>query len=84
MNKPIAKPVHAKSLKLVRVGNSTGVILSKELLAYLRVGLGDELSLTEVPGGFTLKRHDSGFEEQMEAAREVMARRRNALRELAK
>lgn len=84
MNKTTAKPVKAKSLKLVRVGNSTGVILSKELLAHLRVSLGDELSLTEVPGGFTLKRHDPGFEEQMEAAREVMARRRNALRELAK
>ena len=84
MNKPIAKPAKAKSLKLVRVGNSTGVILSKELLAHLRLNLGDELSLTEVPGGFTLKRHDAGFEEQMEAAREVMARRRNALRELAK
>ncbi|MEI9850963.1 MAG: AbrB/MazE/SpoVT family DNA-binding domain-containing protein [Sphingomonas sp.] len=84
MNKPLSKPGKSKSLRIVRVGNSAGVILSKELLAHLRVELGDELSVTDVPGGVTLTRHDPGFEEQMEAAREVMARRRNALRELAK
>ncbi|HEX8301597.1 AbrB/MazE/SpoVT family DNA-binding domain-containing protein [Sphingomonas sp.] len=78
MNKP------AKSLKVVRIGNSAGVILSRELMARLRVELGDELSLSEVPGGFTLTRHDPDFETQMNAAREMMARRRNALRELAK
>ncbi|HEY0624719.1 AbrB/MazE/SpoVT family DNA-binding domain-containing protein [Sphingomonas sp.] len=73
-----------KPLKLIKIGNSTGVILPKEVLARLRVGQGDEVSVSETPDGVTLRRHDGGFEEQMKAAREVMARRRNALRELAK
>lgn len=71
-------------LKLIRIGNSTGVILPKEMLAKLRVAQGDALSVIETPNGVSLSRHDDGFEEQMKAAREVMARRRNALRELAK
>ena len=54
------------------------------MLARLRAGPGDELSVTEVPGGYTIARLDAQFEEQMKAARDVMARRRNALRELAK
>lgn len=73
-----------KPLKIIKIGNSAGVVLPKEILARLRVELGDELFLTEGPGGFAITRHDPGFEEQMNAAREVMARRRNALRELAK
>ena len=54
------------------------------MLARLRAGPGDELSVTEVPGGYTIARLDAQFEEQMKAARDVMARRRNALRERAK
>lgn len=73
-----------KPLKLIKIGNSTGVILPKEVLARLRVGLGDELSVTDVPDGVEMRRHDDGFEEQMKVARDVMKRRRNALRELAK
>ena len=84
MNKAIAKPAKTYALKVIKVGNSSGVILPKEVLANLRVTLGDQLSIVDVPGGVALKRYDPGFEEQMEAAREVMARRRNALRELAK
>lgn len=84
MNKPIANLRKTYALKVVRIGNSAGVILPKEVLANMRVGVGDELSITDVPGGITLTPHDPGFEEQMKAAREVMARRRKALRELAK
>jgi putative addiction module antidote len=81
MNKPVSPP---KALKLIKVGNSVGVILPRHILARLGVAIGDELSVTEVPHGLELRPHDQGFEEQMKAAREVMSRRRNALRELAK
>ncbi|MES2988103.1 MAG: AbrB/MazE/SpoVT family DNA-binding domain-containing protein [Pseudomonadota bacterium] len=81
MNKPAAL---RKPLKLVKIGNSTGVILPKSVLSRLGVSVGDELSINELPDGIELRAHDQGFEEQMKAAREVMARRRNALRELAK
>lgn len=73
-----------KPLKLIPIGNSTGVILPKEVLARLRVGQGDALSLVETSEGVELRPHDVGFEEQMTVAREVMQRRRKALRELAK
>jgi putative addiction module antidote len=73
-----------KPLKLIKIGNSTGVILPKEVLARLHVELGEEVSITNTPDGIEMRRHDAGFEEQMKAARDVMKRRRNALRELAK
>jgi len=81
MNKPFTTP-HA--LKLIRIGNSVGVILPKQVLARLGVAPGDSVSIVDTPDGLELRTADHGFEEQMAAAREVMARRRKALRELAK
>ena len=81
MNKPVK---HARSLKITKIGNSAGVILPKELLAKLNAGVGDEISLTMDEDGITLTPLDTEFEEEMEAVREIMKRRRKALRELAK
>ncbi len=72
-----------KPLKLVAVGNSTGVVLPKDVLARLRLGQGDSLSLVETQHGIEARVLDPAFEEQMAAARAVMHRRRAALRELA-
>jgi putative addiction module antidote len=72
------------SLKVTKVGNSVGVILPKDIAAALRVNAGDQLFVTEVPGGFRLSSYDPEFEQQMSIAREVMRERRDALRELAK
>ncbi len=74
----------SKELKLVRIGNSTGVILPKELLARLNVAAGDSLSYSETPSGLSLNTHDDEFQTQMNEARRVMKTYRNALRELAK
>jgi putative addiction module antidote len=74
----------AQQLKLTQIGNSIGVILPKELLARLRSGKGDLLSVVETPGGIELRPHDPVFEQQMKIARDVMHRHRDALRELAK
>lgn len=71
-------------LKVIKIGNSAGVILPKELLAQLRVELGDTLSADKTEHGVELRHQDDEFEEQMALAREVMNRRRRALRELAK
>ena len=73
-----------KPLKLVAIGNSTGVVLPKDVLARLKVGQGDTLSVVETQDGFELRVHDPAFEDQMAIARDVMRRRRAALRELAK
>ena len=73
-----------KKLKLTAIGNSTGVILPKEVLERLRVGRGDELQVLETPNGIELTPFDPEFAEQMEAAEKVMREDRNLLRELAK
>lgn len=80
MNKPLA----SKELKLIRIGNSTGVVLPKELLARLKVEAGDTLAYSDTPSGVALSRPDEEFERQMVKAREIMKSYRNALRELAK
>jgi len=73
------------ALKLTQIGNSVGVILPKEVLASMNVGKGDTIYLTQAAGGgFTMTPYDAEFESQMEAARRIMKKRRNVLRELAK
>lgn len=73
-----------KPLKLIAIGNSTGIVIPKELLQELGVEQGDSLLATKTPGGVELRVGDPTFETQMKVAREVMRRRRAALRELAK
>lgn len=77
-------PVRIKKLKLVKIGNSIGVILPKEVLNRLNVSAGDHLSITQTAEGVTLAARDEEFDRQMAVARDVMERYRNALRELAK
>jgi putative addiction module antidote len=73
-----------KPLKLIPIGNSTGVILPKEVLRELGAERGQSISYIKTPHGIELRPHDAAFERQMEVAREVMRRHRSALRELAK
>jgi len=72
------------TLKLTQIGNSVGVILPKEVLSKLRVEKGDTLYMTEAPDGLRITPHSPEFEKQMAAARDIMKKRRAALRELAK
>lgn len=72
------------TLKITRIGNSAGVVLPKDVLARLNVQVGDNVSLVTTPEGIELRAAEADFEAQMAAAREVMARRKRALRELAK
>ena len=73
-----------KPLKLIPIGNSTGVILPKELLSELGAEQGQTISYIKTPHGIELRPYDAEFERQMEVAREVMRRHRTAFRELAK
>jgi putative addiction module antidote len=70
-------------LKLAAIGNSTGVILPKEVLHRLRVKRGDTLVLLETPGGIELTPYDPEFAEQMDLAEEVMRQDREILKKLA-
>lgn len=71
-------------LKITKIGNSAGVILPKEVLAHLNVAVGGTLSVITTPSGIELRAAETDFDTQMAAARDVMQRRKRALRELAK
>jgi len=73
----------SRKLKVTGIGNSTGVILPKELLEKLRVSRGDELMVHETPDGILLSPFDAEFARQMEVAEKIMRKRRNLLRKLA-
>lgn len=73
-----------KPLKIIKIGNSAGVVLPKEILARLRVELGDELFLTEGQGSVTLSPADAAFIEAMAAAEEIMREDRDILAVLAR
>ena len=72
-------------IEIKKIGNSTGLILPKELLAKLQLKQGDWLFVTELAeGGVKLVPHDPAFEQGMEIARKAMRTYKNTLRELAK
>ncbi len=73
-----------EALTIRAIGNSSGVLLPKELLELLNVKQGDKLFVTRTPDGVVLKPYDEDFAEQMTLAREIMREDRNILRELAK
>ena len=73
------------SVKLKKIGNSTGFLLPKEMMARLNISTGDTFYATVTPeGGIRLTPYDPKFEQAMEVARRGMKVYRNALAELAK
>ncbi len=70
-------------LKISKIGNSAGIILPKELLARLRVELGDSLYASETPDGVRLTASNPDFEAKMAAAEAIMREDRDILRVLA-
>ncbi len=71
-------------LKVTTVGNSTGVVLPKEVLSRLKVQKGDVLYLTEAQDGYKITPYDQEFADQMATAERVLRENRDVLRELAK
>ena len=73
----------ATTVKLTTIGNSTGIILPRELLEKLRVQKGDTLHVLETPNGIELSSFDPQMAQQMDVAEAVMRKRRNLLKKLA-
>ena len=72
-------------LEVKRIGNSTGLILPKELLSKLNLQQGDWLYAVETAdGAVRLTPYDPTFEKGMQIADRAMKTYRNALAELAK
>jgi putative addiction module antidote len=82
MNKPAS---FNRPLKLIAIGNSTGVVLPREVLARLHVEQGGSLYVSEAAdGSVRLSPYDPDFERQMQIGEDVMREDRDILRALAK
>lgn len=86
MTKPAQPPENDEIvLQIRKIGNSTGLILPKELLARLNLKEGDKLHVVEQGGKqLQLTPYDPTFAKAMNVARKGMKAYRNALAELAK
>ena len=74
----------AAPVKVRKVGNSLGVILTKDVVESLGVAEGDELFAVRTPDGIRLTPYDPDFANAIESTRDYMRRHRNALNDLAK
>jgi putative addiction module antidote len=72
-------------LELKRIGNSTGLILPRELLARLKLEQGDSVYVTEMPDRtFKVTAYDPEHDKVMRIAREVMKEYQDTFKALAK
>ena len=72
-------------LEIKRIGNSTGLILPKELLAQLNLKQGQWLHVTGLPdGGVRLTPYDPDFDKAMAVVEDLMVEYRDTLKALAK
>lgn len=82
---PAAPAQVLATVEIKKIGNSSGLILPKEVMARLNLSVGDQLYATMTPeGGIRLTPNDPDFEKAMDVARRGMKRYYNALAELAK
>lgn len=72
-------------LQIRKIGNSTGVILPKELVARLRLKPGDKLHVVEVTDrGIKLSPYDPKHAKAMEIARRAFGKYADTFKALAK
>ena len=72
-----------RKIKLTKVGSSLGVEFPKEVVDRLRVQRGDTLYVVETPNGIELTPYDPEFDEQLDAANQVLQQDHEALGKLA-
>ena len=71
-----------KTRKVTTIGNSAGVVLTKEILQRLRIEKGDTLYVLETPHGIALVPYDPDFASKLEVAERVMREDRDVLKKL--
>jgi putative addiction module antidote len=74
----------ATPVRVRKVGNSLGILLTKDVVEALGVAEGDELFAVRTPDGIRLTPYDPEFAKAIESTRDYMRRHRNAMHELAK
>ena len=73
-----------QTLKLTKIGTSTGVVIPKEMLTRLKVQKGDNLFAIETAEGYLLTPYDPTVAEQLKSGREFMKQYRETFKALAK
>lgn len=67
------------------IGNSSGIVLPKEVLSRMRISKGDDVYLTETSdGGYKIVPYDEEFSRQLEMAEQIMREDRDILKALSK
>ncbi|KQO56879.1 MULTISPECIES: AbrB/MazE/SpoVT family DNA-binding domain-containing protein [unclassified Methylobacterium] len=71
-------------LEVKKIGNSTGLILPRELITKLNLRQGQWLHITEMPdGGVRLTPYDPDFDKAMAIVDDIMEEYKDTLRALA-
>ena len=77
--------ISAMKIEIKKIGNSDGLLIPRELMQRLDLKRGQQLHITELPGGgFHALPYDPDFERTMELAEETMDTYRDTLATLAK
>jgi putative addiction module antidote len=74
----------AAVVKVRKVGNSLGVILTRDVVESLGVAEGDQLFAVRTVEGIRLTSYDPDFAAAVESNRDYMRRHRDAMHELSK
>jgi len=69
--------------KITKVGNSSALILPKEIMTRFNLNQGDTVNLTESHDGLTITPYDEKKSRQLDMARDIMRKNRNMLKKLA-
>ncbi len=72
------------TVRVRKVGNSLGILLTKDVIEVLGVSEGDQLFAVRTPDGIRLTPFDPDFATAIESTRDYMRRHRDAMHELAK
>ena len=72
------------TVRVRKVGNSLGILLTKDVIEVLGVAEGDQLFAVRTPDGVRLTPFDPDFATAIESSRDYMRRHRDAMHELAK
>lgn len=72
------------TVRVRKVGNSLGILLTKDVIEVLGVVEGDQLFAVRAPDGIRLTPFNPDFATAIESTRDYMRRHRDAMHELAK
>ena len=70
-------------LKITKIGNSAGIILSKEILTRLRVSINDTVFAVETANGLELTPYNSKFAKEMSLVEKIIKENRDVLKKLS-